>query len=717
MLNGLMLIGNNWFTNALRYVTYFIDKGIYALAEGAYTVFRYLANATILDETIARNLTMRMYAVLGIIMIFVLAFNLLNYIVDPDKITDKKIGASAFIKDVVIALVLIAVTPLLFTKLYSLQSAILSSGVMENLILGGNSGNETATCEGYEEGDYNSLTECSIDNGANTMIASVYVAFLYPEDGSNFTALDCGNPEKDDGSHKDYCNAYSETKKTGSISPFYDFVTDEKYNYTPFLTTVAGIVLLFFMLSFCLNLAKRVGKLAIIQLMAPVPVTLELLPNKKGLRKVWVDNLIKVYLEVFFYLAVMYLIILLISFIPNTVETLFKEVGGNLGVVKLITIVMLIFGLLKFGKEAPQLIFDLIGIKSTGIIKEAAQRALAMGGVAANTAASIGTNAIQNFANTQQREDENPFGYYARKFGSTFAGATSAGARNLWAGRNAHNWKDAVNNRKTVNSQVQQKRRNRNAYSDSHNNNIWDITKGHVADFGADVHDTVSSFIKGGYDSSSAELSLLDRLAQATGGAKIDKSKDDTFKKFNTEFEDLKYAQKDEFTASYNEWKAGAPATNNTEADYFDYLSSRGGLVTDSRGAHDYSALTDAYKMKSSKEADMVKKNDGKLRVAAAEASALLDANPQLRDLTAKVKINGATSEMSLADALSRVANQDGSLKTGMEWQDLQNVMDAYNSAIGKRKSEVNARAAADKIREEQRKNRQGNSGGSSGSK
>lgn len=709
-----MLIGNNWFTNALRYVTYFIDKGIYALAEGAYTVFRYLANASILDETIARNFTMRMYAVLGVIMVFVIAFNLLTYIVDPDKITDKKVGASAFIKDVVIALVIIAMTPLLFTKLYSLQNAILSTGVIENLILGGNSGNETAVCEGFEDGEYESLTECSIENGANTMIASIYVAFLYPEDGSNFTALDCGNADSD---HEGYCNAYQEAKRTGSITPFFDFVTREDYNYTPFLTTVAGIVLLFFMLSFCINLAKRVGKLAIIQLMAPVPVTLELLPNKKGLRKVWIDNLVKTYLEVFFYLAVIYLIVLLISFIPNTVANIAFGTGGNLGIIKLLTIVMLIFGLLKFGKEAPQLIFDLIGIKSTGIIKEAAQRALAMGSVTTNTAASIGTNAIQNFANTEQRENENVFGYYARKFGSTVAGASSAGVRNIWAGRNAHNWKDASNNRRTVNNQVQQARRNRSAYSDSHNNNVFDIMKGHVTDFGSDVHDSVTSFIKGGYNSSNAELSLLDRLSQATSGAKIDKSKDDTYKKFNTEYENLKYNRKDEFTASYEEWKRTAPASNNSEGDFFDYLSRSGGAITDSAGTHDYSSLTDAYKRKASKEADMVKKNDGKLRVAAATAHALLDANPQLRDLTGKVRINGATSEMSLADALNRVANADGSLKTGMEVQDLQNVIDAYNTAIGKRKDAITASAAVDKIREEQRKNRQGNSGNSGSSK
>ena len=47
-------------------------------------------------------------------------------------------------------------------------------------------------------------------------------------------------------------------------------------------------------------------------------------------------------------------------------------------------------GLLQFGKEAPQMLFDLLGIKTTGIIKEAAKRALALPGVMAGAAATFG---------------------------------------------------------------------------------------------------------------------------------------------------------------------------------------------------------------------------------------------------------------------------------------------------------------------------------------
>ena len=263
---SLILKGMQWLTFAL-------DQGIYKLVEVAYSVFYYMSNATILNDRVALNITTRVYTLLSIVMVFVLAFNLLNYIIDPDKINDKKIGASAFIKDVVIALVIISMTPMLFTKLYSLQSKIITSGVISNLILGGNAGEDISTREDFDinSGNYdNNITNYYIERGANSMIASVYVAFLYPNDGT--TALNCTGENAT--APKDYCEAYKKVKNgEESIGVFSVVIKHSEYNFTPLLTTVAGIVLLFFMLSFCLNLAKRVGKLALIQLLAPHPVT------------------------------------------------------------------------------------------------------------------------------------------------------------------------------------------------------------------------------------------------------------------------------------------------------------------------------------------------------------------------------------------------------------------------------------------------------------
>ncbi|HBA37393.1 MAG TPA: hypothetical protein DCY94_01590 [Firmicutes bacterium] len=463
MLNGLFTSAN-FLIDGLKNISFLLDKAIYSLVQAAYGVFDFLANATILNDSAVKIFTSRVYTLLGIIMVFVLAFNLLNYIIDPDKLSDKKIGATAFVKDVVIALAVISITPMLFSKLYALQTEILDSGVIVNLILGGQT-----------MGEGRDVAE-TVDNGANIIVASVYSAFLYPENG-DFTVLDCGTEKEKEMNYVDYCNAYRSIQEgKGGLGEFGSFITNEKYNYSAFLTTAAGIVLLFFMLSFCLNLAKRVGKMAVVQLIAPIPVTLELLPNKKGLRKTWFSTLIKTYLEVFFFLGVMYIIVFLISLVPGVISTIFSEAtGGGLNLVKLIGTVILIYGLLMFGKEAPKMIFELLGIKETGVISEAMKRAIAIGGWSGLTASSVVGNAAKNY---------NASGGGIKGISSAIGGASSTLARNIWGSRNVHNLKDATKLRKDVNKAVIQARVNRDAYAHAHGDTFGGVLKGHVQDLG-----------------------------------------------------------------------------------------------------------------------------------------------------------------------------------------------------------------------------------------
>lgn len=479
MFSGLFTTAN-FIINALKSLTFILDKMIYSLVQAAYGVFSYLANATLLNGDMVQKFSMRIYTLLGIIMVFVLAFNLLNYIVDPDKITDKKVGASAFIKDVVIALAIISLSPMLFTKLYSLQNVILESHVIDSLVLGGQTAGEGQTMED------------AIDNGGNMMISSIYTAFLYPVN-SNLTALDCvyaGQDDEDDPERSEalkeptfvsYCNAYERSKSGEGIAAFSSFIENKDFNFTPFFTTIAGIVLLFFILSFCLNLAKRVAKLAIIQLIAPVPVTLELLPNKKGLRKNWIDTLIKVYLEVFMFLLVMYVIVFLISLVPGVIGTIFEQVTGNgLSLMKLVAVVILIYGLLAFGKEAPKMLFDLLGIKSTGVIGEAAKRALAIGAGTVGGATAIVGNASKNFAATYRSSGGGLLGA-AQGALSAFGGAGSTLGRTLWGARNAHSISDVRKLRQNVNRAVTQGRVNRAAYQQAHGGFLGAMG-GHIAD-------------------------------------------------------------------------------------------------------------------------------------------------------------------------------------------------------------------------------------------
>ena len=463
-MSNLILISNLG-TKILRWIFFALDTAIYELAAVAYKVFDQLASAELLTDDIIKNVTGKVFAILGIVMVFVIAFNLLTYIIDPDKISDKKVGASSFIKDVIIALVVVTLLPTLFSKLYSLQSHVIKSGVISNLILGSASDTNSEAYKEFLQNNDGSATlgDYYSKNGANIMVANVFSAFFYPS--GDFTSLDCKVPVESDYAsnnaykeaqtlyteYKEYCTAFEKTKNTGKIQSFNKIYTKEKYNYSVLLSTAGGVAVLFFTLSFCLDMAKRAGKLAILQLLAPIPLFMEILPNKKGTRKNWFDTLIKVYLEVFLYQFSIYLVIFLISLIPDVISGIMQNAGFSL--VKMFAMVFLIFGLLLFGKEAPKMVMDLLGIKGSGSIAAAFKRSGVMAGVAANTAASTIGNMSRGAAENK--------GW--KRVGGALGSGASAFARNLWAGRNAHSWKDAKANRMAINQGISDRRLQRQA--------------------------------------------------------------------------------------------------------------------------------------------------------------------------------------------------------------------------------------------------------------
>ncbi len=433
-----MLIGLfGWVGDVLSKLTFNIDIAIYGLAKIVYDVFMFIADARILNDSTAANLTRRIYAILGIFMLFVLAYNLLMYIIDPDRMTDKEQGLGSIIKDVLIALAVMLILPTLFNRLYSLQSTVLKSGVIENLVLGG-----YTTIENYDANGDNSAKN-GIEKGVNILIANTYAAFLLPDNGDT-TVMDCLETNENKNVPEDYCEAYQKVRKNGYIDEYEDFVTNDDYRYWPLVTTVVGVVLIFFMLSFCVNLAIRAGKLAILQLIAPIPLLLELIPKFKGTRREWVETLFKVYLEVFIYLAMIYLVIFLISLVPDVItgliHTTFQNQTGG-GITHLIAILILSYGLLQFGKTAPEFVYKILKIESKGTLKAAATRALHIGGgigAAGGAAAIMGAKNFKTLGKdlrTDWRAERLPLKSFGKAAFNLAAGTAIGATRAAYSNR------------------------------------------------------------------------------------------------------------------------------------------------------------------------------------------------------------------------------------------------------------------------------------------
>lgn len=582
MLNNFVLVGD-FIIDALKNLTFAIDHAIYWLVGVVYEIFFSLAKIDLLNTgpgaTVIANITNRVYVIIGIVMVFVLAFNLLNYIIDPDKIKDKSVGASTFIKDIIIALVVISVLPTIFKALYNFQGAILEDGTIFNLVLGGNT-----DLEGVEKVEGRNPAE----QGAGIMIASVYTAFLRPnidrDDGEGtLTAIDCANmPANATENFKGYCEAYKLAQNGEGIDEFKEYVTNGDFEYTPFLTTIAGIALLIFVFIFCFQLAKRVGKLAILQLAAPIPLMLEILPNKKGSRKKWVETLIKVYIDAFAYLLIISFIVLLITLVPAAASGLWGGFEGQGPVLGLITTVILIFGLLMFAKEAPQMLMDLLGIKDSGSIKDAfgmAKRGAGMAAFVGGTAGSMFGNAVRNW-----REAPDSYSGF-KKFRSAVAGAGSSLGRNVAGARNVHSVADANNLRRATNQTVATNRNRRARYAEAHGNTLGGIMRGHAEDLGQDIRYGWNNLVGGAETGQNSHMiGLYDNLIDTATKAKDNKRTDNA--EYGRMVDAYNNSKTNDFVNSYEGYKQSIGNPNASEADYINWMETGAGNFRDSYSAY-----------------------------------------------------------------------------------------------------------------------------------
>ena len=132
-----------------------IDRPAFLILNVVYQVFFNVATAELFSNMTVRTVYYRCQMVIGIFMLFKFAVTILEGIVDPTRITDKKQGAGKIITRIITSLVILAlITPInipkpktewerqlnnngiIFGALYSLQDRILKNNTLGKLILG-----------------------------------------------------------------------------------------------------------------------------------------------------------------------------------------------------------------------------------------------------------------------------------------------------------------------------------------------------------------------------------------------------------------------------------------------------------------------------------------------------------------------------------------------------------------------------------------------------
>lgn len=389
------------------------------LLGGIYKVFFLVANATIVSGDVIKVFYSRIQLILGILMIFKLAMSILNIIINPDSIKDQKQGPSKIVTRIVVALFMLTlVIPInipnatdkslnayindhgiLFGFLYKAQDSILSENILAKLILG-TSSNNTA-----DDMDVNNLSD--VGNAMASTVLKVFIRINVKDD----TQPPCEDSETCENT---ICAAevneshYAEENVDPQVilSHINDSCgngSSERYafGYTPIIGAIVMLIMTIVITGFTVDIAVRAIKLALLRMVAPVPIITYINPPKQGGGAFdnWTKSLISTYVDLFVRLAIVYFGLFMIQIIMNGGMDIFGTNVQGFTFTSGVAFIFIILGILVFMRQAPQFIKDVLGIKgkpmgNVGLSSLLGGTAMAIGG---GGLAGFGLGAMQGF--------------------------------------------------------------------------------------------------------------------------------------------------------------------------------------------------------------------------------------------------------------------------------------------------------------------------------
>jgi hypothetical protein len=355
-----MLVMSSMIEDIFRSIFFFLDQLIYGFIPTLYKFIEILALQELFSEEALQDMAGNVYAILGVFMLFRLAFVLLNAIIDPDKLNDKQKGFPKMLGRAIVALVLIVAIPWAFSFAYKLQAVVVKEGLIGKIILGSDATQEQDPGQQMAEMAFKAFMSCNpsldVGTGANQ---------CDPEDLQT-SGFDAAFP-KGDAEAKEANFEYLKTHLNdeaeltdGTAGKVY------KYSYTYVISTIAGGFILAMLIVFVFDIAVRVVKLGFLQLFAPVAVIGYIEPDG-GIFNRWLKMCTSTYINLFVRILSVTFVVYVLSLLGDSL--IFESVTdqGNIDAVKAFTKVFIIFGALMFAKEAPAMIKSMFNLNEESI--------------------------------------------------------------------------------------------------------------------------------------------------------------------------------------------------------------------------------------------------------------------------------------------------------------------------------------------------------------
>lgn len=430
----------------LRSLCIFIDTQVYSISAFAYSIFYEISSSSILSSLNLSDASQRLYTLLGIFMLFRLAFSFVKYIINPDGMEK---GTSKLLTNLAVSLALIVSVPWIFNRAFALQNYIMDSNVIGNLIMGMNTSKDSDTFNAASYGQTIGFLTFSAFYRVDSSIPaysscgnllSYYSPSVIPM-GDKEVGIDknynFGNDQENKESEKivacvnalngignDTIISYSnggQPAELGTLlyiasqrqdmgiltdSSLLQAVVGNTYliQYSLIVSTIAGGFLALLFLSFSFDVAVRNAKLCFLQLIAPIPIILNIEPgdsksDKKSLNW-WTKECLHTYALLFIRVATVYFGVFLINVLFGSLSsTTYTNTSAWFQV-------FMILGILLFVKEIPDMIGKAFGIDVKGQfnlnplkrIGDSKLASMAVGGAAGLIGGGIGTGIAAGIA-------------------------------------------------------------------------------------------------------------------------------------------------------------------------------------------------------------------------------------------------------------------------------------------------------------------------------
>lgn len=373
-----------------------IDRPAFLILNVVYQVFFNVATVELFSNVTVRTIYYRCQMVIGIFMLFKFAVTILEGIVDPTRITDKKQGAGKIITRIITSLVILAlITPInipnpankweeqlknngiIFGALYSLQDRILTNNTLGKLILGT-----------LEDSDAKNNSVAEAGSQFAKSIAQSFIRYNLksgtldpPPDGREYEDVISNRVCTTDSDVEDkYNNGNTQeilslvnlecsAQNGGNLSSTLKKVfggAQYVFAYSP-IGGICAYIISIILIGFTVDIAIRAIKLAVLRLIAPIPIISYMNISAKESKgadsfSLWVKSLTTTYLDLFIRLAVLYFVLALIQQIISPGGVRIKLGTGLPGA---LAFVFVVIGLLLFARQAPRFLTEALGLQGT----------------------------------------------------------------------------------------------------------------------------------------------------------------------------------------------------------------------------------------------------------------------------------------------------------------------------------------------------------------